>query len=132
MKTLLFCLLPALLLAQVEISYSIDTAGVLPDTFFLVETVKRAVPGSPRPQVTTSALLFRDTAEFRVYIEKMQTDRAALEARQAELKTRLTLLDSRIVVLSNILTGMNRRRAPEPTVAAPGVPAKQPKKKKKQ
>lgn len=104
MRIILFILaiLPAMIPAQtLDVSYSIDTVGGK-DSFFLVETISRTISESPRPQSTTTSILFRDTAEFSAYILRMQTDRANLSTRITQMQAQLTLLESRLVVIQDL------------------------------
>jgi len=116
----LLVFLPLATFAQVNISYSIDTVGGR-DSFFLVESVSRPIPGTTRPQQTTTSILFRDTAELTAYVAKLSDEKAALTTRIAQMNAQLQLLGSRITTIGALrdsvlpLLGAQNRQVARPT-----------------
>lgn len=65
--------------AQTQVNYRIERAGR--DSFYLIETVLRPMPGTGRNQKTETPMLFTGTADFLGYIDeiKREYDRQAAQ-----------------------------------------------------
>lgn len=95
---LLFVFSGLLLQAQAGhgVSYHIDY--IQPDSFYLIESIKKA--SGDRPDI--SYTLFRDTAEYRQYVQGLKRDQRRLELQYVPMKETADSLKNRVQRLSSL------------------------------
>lgn len=82
-----------------QVRYEIEPAGR--DSFYLVETVYRPIPGSTRPQELKTPVFFSDTTAFVAYVREMKTDFDNMEKDLKERADEAAFLAAKIRVIED-------------------------------